>query len=65
MTTQTETIIWHKFPDEIPTAGWILVDTQPDHNIDIIWWNDNKPLPWLGWDDFIAWAELPKGWIDK
>ena len=59
MTTQKETIIWHKYPEEKPSAfGLYLIDhwAEPVG----LWINAHWKME-LG-EEVRAWTELPKGW---
>jgi len=60
-TTQTETIVWHKYPEEKLTFNnWYLVDVGED-GIDCKYWS---PDDWhyKQFRKVVAWAEMPKGW---
>jgi hypothetical protein len=63
--TQTETIVWHKYPDDNPNVIGGSNEMNLVHHVEgicLMWWIDDK---WE-WEDekIIAWAELPKGWQD-
>lgn len=69
--TQTETIVWHKYPDEKPPKKEFYLICEPyskisdvGFNVDVAYWFDKNPVEW-GWGDVVAWAELPKGWRDE
>ena len=59
-TTQEETIVWHKYPDEMPSAfGVYLVD----HYAKVIClWLDLKWDGKVNDSEVRAWAHLPEGW---
>jgi hypothetical protein len=63
MNEQSETIIWHKYPEvKPPKDRFYLIDEQ-NHGVDIMVYDDE----WreTNWGDVRAWAELPKGWVEK
>jgi hypothetical protein len=64
MPTQIEQIEWHDARKDIPPDGWILVDTAPDHDIDMMFIRAADTMNKLHWDGIVAWAEMPKGWIE-
>lgn len=74
-TTQSEIIIWHKYPEAKPTKTNCYFVTFIDGGVDF-WTYDIawSPPMWYEPDscgarelDFkvIAWAEMPKGWRTK
>ena len=70
MTTQSETIVWHRYPEEKPTLGgnsMILfcetyVDENGDANTDVYadWFIDGMDM-----SDVIAYADMPVGWKEE
>ena len=75
--TQTETIVWHPYPDEKPAhSNFYLVHVfyldigtfevwqydGRDSDGEDIWINDGGEFAHMGEGKLIAWAELPKGW---
>ena len=71
--TQTEQIVWHKYPDETPRNGSeYLVTYQSEDRPDYTFvhvcpylsgiWHERYsiPIPMK----IIAWTKLPKGWQD-
>ena len=72
--TQTEQIVWHKYPDEKPIeSGYKLCefyDIYDNWDIKLLWWDkkDNDFSYWIDGVDrvsiVIAWANCPKGWQD-
>jgi len=68
MTTQKETITWHKYPEEKPTVNgrYIICAKNCDAPI-VAWWvwfdfYNYGDLNSAKYAEVIAWAELPKGW---
>ena len=76
MTTQTETIVWHKYPEEEPEMGKHLVSIEYGCHgkrvnsittaiFDLVMLGDPLERKWVidNKDAIVlAWAELPKGW---
>ena len=68
--TQTEKIVWHKYPEEIPDdILGKLITVRFDRDItktDVgVWgtdWGKQFSGKYMGSAEVIAWAELPKGW---
>jgi hypothetical protein len=68
MTTQSETIIWHKYPEETPPIGvplfvqYRICGKGTEHfDMDIKTWNG----AFLDYPRVIAWAEMPTGWKEN
>ena len=69
-TTQTEEIVWHKYPEETPDSIMgKLITVMFDRDITKtgvgIWtndWGNQFSGKYIGSAEVIAWAELPKGW---
>ncbi len=72
MTTQEETIVWHKYPEEKPPVDGndtILVHekitddygNEYDYVTDDCWYIEGK----TDMSHVIAWAERPKGWKEE
>lgn len=72
--TQTEELVWHKYPENPSPAGgsFLLQYKRYDYYDEI---TINKASPFYGSyrteggeiiekEQVIAWAELPKGWIE-
>lgn len=59
--TQTETITWHKYPEEKPTSNYpnSYMCQSESCLIRPYFWSKEK---FETNDTIIAWAELPKGW---
>jgi hypothetical protein len=71
--TQTETIIWHKYPEEKPTRDdyyYVCLGYSKERFMGnrLILWKDGKWLTFWITDEavnddvIVAWAEEPKGW---
>jgi len=75
-TTQTETIVWHKYPDDTPIRDrkWYLIHHEISGVVESIY----NPLSntwgtWLNGEKYIefdslrviAWTEMPKGYIEE
>ena len=71
--TQTETIVWHKYPDEKPEIVGDYLVSLPE-GVQVAYWSQNKRR-FSGWKKTIsnkkhhqalwsvgAWAKLPNGW---
>ena len=62
--TQTEQIVWHKYPEEKPeNDGEYLVQGISGH-IRVYQYSVMKDRWFPTWS-IIAWAELPKGWQEE
>ena len=60
-----ETIVWHKYPDKKPSRdGQYLTITRYSQTprTDDHW--DNGKFYMFPAEDYIAWAEMPKGYKD-
>ena len=73
MTTQTETIVWHKFPEEKPKEGEfylaLFMLLSGDTFVETLWYGGNRARGFYRiFDDkerrenVYAWAEMPRGW---
>ena len=67
MTTQTETIVWHKFPDEEPKVSggievYLIQYALFTPCIGTSAWQGGRVRSWSCPDAIIAWAEMPMGW---
>jgi len=58
--TQTETIVWHKWPEVKPKEDGLYLIDEWLGGIDVAVYADGEY-----WNDVRAWAELPRGWEDK
>lgn len=77
-TAQEETIVWHKYPEEKPPIPksmiWFdgsikyrreyLVDCFEQGRFELVNWDGNHFID-IDEQGIFAWAELPKGWMEK
>jgi len=74
MITQTETIVWHRYPDKKPKKDnyyYVQFGTQKERFFGkrLVLWKNGKWLKF--WEDndavvdalIYAWTEEPKGWV--
>lgn len=73
LTTQQETITWHKYPETRPNRSGVYIVRKVDGEVLPCYWSEGKGR-FSGWDlqagqkrigvirDAEKWCEMPKGW---